>query len=793
MHWIFSPLMMAAMAAAPSGAGKPELLSAGAAAPDVIAITIRAQAVEHGEQIPYRAQPGDELVMSNQHRYIRRGETRIGALVGKEGKILQTVDRLVGDPLDLSAADRPDSYRIVSEGGASAVPAAAYRKSKPVDCVRGPAPESAAMEHTIILRLAHPLEAGRRYAIRFRDGLLAENEFSFAFDPLRLLSEAVHVNQIGFRPDDPAKLAFLSFWMGTGGGLAYPEGLAFHVVDAQTAEPVFSGKAVLARRAADPANKTKADIHRLDFSALRTPGVYRVSVEGVGCSFAFEIGEEAWKKAFIQSMRGLFCQRSGIALGPPHTPFVRPRAFHPEDGVTVYVSEPRVAGEDPSIRDLGPELEALVASANAKDRFKLWLDDLTNRTLPNAWGGYMDAGDWDRRPDHTLMPLAMFDLAELFPDAFAGWDFNIPESDNGRPDLIDEAFWLVDFLRRMQQEDGSVYSGIESGAHPRRGECSWQESLPVFAYSRNRSSAYHTAAVGARAALWLQSNGLPEDAQDYREAALKAFLWAESQPDAPPPGGAMPGRGTVQDDRCLAAAELFRLTGEAAYNDIFLGATRFSNPGAPFYTSPASLNNDPQGEAGWTYLRAERPEADKAILQNIRAAMKRDADRLVQNCEATDFCWAGGPNRPLRWGALSMPESQALCRAHFILGDEKYLRAIVLSTLTGAGANPVNMCYVTGVGTRWPQHPLHEDAYNTRQPLYEGVTIGGPIDPASPNKHVNSSKYEAMMTPPSLEWPATESYYDVFQNVPMNEFTVHQTMLPTSFVWGYLAARPRTD
>ena len=98
------------------------------------------------------------------------------------------------------------------------------------------------------------------------------------------------------------------------------------------------------------------------------------------------------------------------------------------------------------------------------------------------------------------MPLMMFDLAEMYPDTFKNWRHNIPESDDDLPDLINEALWEVDFLKRMQQADGSVYGGIESASHPRRGEASWQESLPVFAYSRTRSSAYNFAAIAARAA-----------------------------------------------------------------------------------------------------------------------------------------------------------------------------------------------------------------------------------------------------------------------------------------------------
>jgi endoglucanase len=795
MAWTYLLLAMASLGASgPMANGKPEVTYVGMAAPDVVVVTIAAQAVEHGKQVPYETQPGDKIVNWRQHRYVRRGEVRIGSLVGSEGKILCTPDRLVGDPLDTVVTDQAESYRIAAAGDEQGVrPQAVFRKSKPVDCTRAPARETSAMEHTVFLKLADSLATGRRYTIHFRPGLLAEESVSFDFEPSRLRSEAIHVQQIGFRPDDPGKLAFLSCWMGNGGGLPYPAGLTFQVLDDRTGEAVYSAQATLGKTALDPTNKTAADIHELDFSSCKRPGVYRVCVGGVGCSFPFEIGPDVWRRAFVKSMRGLYCQRSGIALGPPHTDFVRPRGFHPADGVKVYVSEPRVAGEDESLRRLPAGLQALVDSFDPDhDRFRQWLGGLTNRTLPDAWGGYMDAGDWDRRADHALMPLMMFDLAEMAPEAFAEWKFNIPDSQDELPDLINEALWKVDFLKRMQQADGSVYAAIESGAHPRRGEASWQESLPVFAYARTRSAAYNYAAVAARAAGWFQMHSDRQQTQEYRESALRAMEWAERQPEplaAGPADRQAARRDTRADARCLAAAELYRLTADTAWHEVFLRTTRFHDPRAPFLTSHLGHISDPQGVAAWTYLRIAHASVDKVVQANIRTALLRDADRDARLTEATDFHWAGGPGRAISWGALSKPESNALVRAHFLTGEERYLRAIVLSTLSGAGANPANMCYVTGVGTRWPQHPLHEDAYVSNQPLYEGVTIGGPIDPRSRNKHPTAARFEKMLYPPAAQWPATESYFDVFGYVPMNEFTVHQTMLPTSFVWGYLAAR----
>jgi len=71
-------------------------------------------------------------------------------------------------------------------------------------------------------------------------------QVTLAYDSRRLRSEAVHADQIGFRPDNPGKRAFLSLWMGSGGGLAYPAGLRFSVIDDANGKDVFAGPVELA-------------------------------------------------------------------------------------------------------------------------------------------------------------------------------------------------------------------------------------------------------------------------------------------------------------------------------------------------------------------------------------------------------------------------------------------------------------------------------------------------------------------------------------------------------------------
>ena len=200
-----------------AGPEPPHIEHVGMVAPDIIGITILAGRVEYGRQVPYVKEPGDFVAASEVHRFVARGGKIIGSLVGRDGDILCTMDEVIGERLDTAWADRPASYEVASEDdpdyGTPRKPAAVYRKSKPSDLgMIGPYKFDSPTENVIYLKLPAPLGVGKSYVISFRDSKLSAH--AFAFDPSRLRSEAVHVSQIGFRPDDPAKDAFLSCWLG---------------------------------------------------------------------------------------------------------------------------------------------------------------------------------------------------------------------------------------------------------------------------------------------------------------------------------------------------------------------------------------------------------------------------------------------------------------------------------------------------------------------------------------------------------------------------------------------------
>jgi hypothetical protein len=77
-------------------------------------------------------------------------------------------------------------------------------------------------------------------------------------------------------------------------------------------------------------NFLKTDVYECDFSAFKQPGKYVLSVEGIGCSFAFSVSSDIYREAFHAMARGLYHNRSGIALEKPYTEFTRPAPHNPK-------------------------------------------------------------------------------------------------------------------------------------------------------------------------------------------------------------------------------------------------------------------------------------------------------------------------------------------------------------------------------------------------------------------------------------------------------------------------------
>ena len=207
-------------------------------------------------------------------------------------------DDATGDPARFTIRSNDDHAFSAGQK-----PVAIHRKSKPLDWAQPG--RQFAMRHTLYLVMNQPFQPGKHYDYDLGELNVQVPRGRFTCDPATVRSEAVHSQQIGYRPDDPVKRAFLSIWLGTGGPYTYPSGLKFSLRDAQTGLTVFHGAAETVL-AADQKEKmfreqnfSKTAVAGSDFSSFGKPGRYRVCVEGIGCGYPFDIGPRVWEKAFV--------------------------------------------------------------------------------------------------------------------------------------------------------------------------------------------------------------------------------------------------------------------------------------------------------------------------------------------------------------------------------------------------------------------------------------------------------------------------------------------------------------
>ncbi|MBS0001439.1 MAG: glycoside hydrolase family 9 protein [Cyclobacteriaceae bacterium] len=774
---------------------QPRITHVATVAPDILCIEIDACHILPSIQIPYQPDSTDVVTVGD---YNNLGETRsiyvvrngfpLGSLVGKDRKIIMLYERIAGKHLNTNLADKSASYLISSPTDhnyiKTIIPEKVWRKTKPTNWTTYREFDTVqfySAKHYLYLKLPHPLFTGHAYLVRLPDLKLSSSSFYYVHDPAYIRSDAVHASQIGFRTDDPDKIAFLSAWMGNGGGYSYPENLEFFLINDESNEKVFNGKVVLQWKGSVPEgigtniNHSRTDVMRMDFGNFNKPGRYRISVEGIGCSYPFNIDEEStWKHAFEISMKGHFNHRSGIPMLPPYTDFVRPRSFHPMDNVKVYQSTCSLLNSGNGLNALGTD----------KDNFGNLVAGKTDELVPEAWGGTMDAGDWDRRINHLYTPRHYLELVELNPGYFKNLCLYIPESGNDLPDVVDEALYGLDIYRRMQLPDGGIRGGVESAEHPAEGTTSWQEVNTVLAYAPDHWSSYIYAGVAARAALVLKLFGKNEMALIWEKSAVKAMEWAEIEYEKWITSSQYPNvreraKRTVPAERNLAAVELYRLTQNTQWHHVYLLTQEHSG-----------------NDAAFIYARLDQSLVNRKARKNAVDKMMAEAEQMVELSANNAFgITTGLPDRPLGgWSSTyTIPASSALVRAHYLSADPRYLKAILRSAQYSAGANPMNLCLTTGLGENSVQNALHEDTRHTGQPAPIGISVFGPSELAynvQPGSNLEI-KLNAECTPEISNWPTAESFFDIFWFVSQNEYVIDRPLGQAAYIWGYLASRKK--
>jgi hypothetical protein len=727
-------------------------------------------------------------------------------------------EEVIVNPLDTDAASRAESYEIASADdpayAQSRRPNDVGRKSKGTDFawfvdtwVDGHAVNTRpdhAKEHWLYLFLPESMKRGCTYAVRTGDLATNGREWTLTFDERTARSEAVHVNLLGYVPTAPQKFGHVFHWMGDRGSLdlkAY-EGRGFDVIDQASGQSVFTGKLIFRMPATqqETFHKTdsppdgsflKADVYECDFSKLDRPGRYVIAVQGVGCSFPFRIDADVYREAFRTVARGLYHNRSGIELKEPYTEFTRPAPHNPKltpgfAGKLIYTTV--------RFTEWGSEGgDAQTLLANSKGPIE-------------SCGWYQDAGDWDSYYTHLRMAQEMLLVYEMAPLNFTDGELNIPDSGNGSPDILDEAAWLPRFLCRLRHElmnkgyatggvglrvAGDAFGGDEKRLPDGRsvGQGSWEDVNRTWAASgEDPWSTYRYAGTAAHLAYCLGlSNAKDPEGVDWAREAAEAYAWAQR---STLPGDEKKGP-PLREPRAYAAAALFRLTGDKAYEKQFAADTADITPTTQLW--------DDRRYGPMVYaLGGGKAPPDPELHARIRAALLATADEAaVRVPSQRALRWGGNWYMPMLVGQQTTPwilegaVGYTLAKQTDPARARQYLAALYTTCDYFLGGNSLNMTWATGLGPRHPNQVFHMDAwYNGKGRFHPGIIpygpwrktadLGtGPWDAAWANKTV----YPAIDA-----WPGNERWFDN-RCAPLNsEFTLHQNIGPAAAIFGFLCA-----
>ena len=349
-------------------------------------------------------------------------------------------------------------------------------------------------------------------------------------------------NRIGYRPEDTKTI------------IINKKVDKFEVINAETKKAAFSGKTEFKTEL----DKDSGDmILYADFSDLKEPGTYYISIPGDIHSDEFKIADDVYRDIWIPQLKVFYIQRCGIPLEEKYVGKFTRKQCHKDD---------------------------------AKASFTVRLDGTQPKGTVDVSGGWHDAGDDNKyvHPLHTTL-WYLVQAYMLFPKKFPDNQLNIPESGNGRSDLVDELVYELKWLLKMQvkngKEKGLVYHKV--GQKGYGGDDPNREYLDIKHYVYEPTSAATSTFVSTTAMMsYLLKKQSDRDSKKLAKKARKAARRAwdalmkitkkgkKQYPEGgfknPPGWGGSADMGSNPDEEkkkiFKAACELYRLTRQKKFH-----------------------------------------------------------------------------------------------------------------------------------------------------------------------------------------------------------------------------------
>lgn len=537
-------------------------------------------------------------------------------------------------------------------------------------------------------------------------------------------------------------------------------------------------------------------VHVADFSAYQTPGSgYSLEVDGE-TSHPFDISADVYAQLKYDALAYFYHNRSGITLTLPYA------------GESQWARPAGHIGIAPNQGDNNVPCFDQVDNEGAQ-----WHG--CNYTL-DVTGGWYDAGDHGKYVVNggislwTLMNYYERSqyLAWADTSAVADGSMNIPENNNGVPDILDEARWQMAFMLAMQAPAGGVFTYTLPGnvisptlvggmAHHKVADRFWtglglaphEDPQMRYLYPPSTAATLNLAATAAQCArIWADIDAA--FATRCLEAAETAWDAAVAHPNIYARNnftGSGPYDDTdVSDEFYWAAAELYITTGAAEYLAAMGSSAHYltipATVGAGGIITDSALTWQQVAGLGTISLALVPNDLPVSARQQARQAIIQVADGYVAARDSEGYLLPYAPGSDYPWGSNSSVVNNMLilALAYDFTANQAYFTAVSDGMDYLLGRNPNDKSYVSGYGERPLQHPHHrfwaDQVSSSFPPPPPGALSGGP------NSGLQDP-YAQVIFPNGC--PPQKCYVDHIESWSTNEITINWNA-PLAWVSAFL-------
>jgi len=494
------------------------------------------------------------------------------------------------------------------------------------------------------------------------------------------ISDFIHIDQFGYTENSTKIAVFSNPQIGYNSGLSYVPSTIIEVRKTSDNTIVFSGVLNI-WNSGNTHDQSGDKGWWFDFSTLTTPGEYYIiDVANNERSGDFYISNYIYEDILKTAGRMFYYNRCNIA---------KPSIY---------------AGNWTDVESFTNTLQ----DVNCR-----YIYDPSNISLEKELtGGWFDAGDYNKYVSFTNSTLHnLLSAYEENPDAFSD-NWNIPESGNSIPDIIDEIKWELDWLLKMTNTDGSV--------HIKQGSQNYNENIasppsvntePRFYGPTCSSASITVASVFAHASKVFNTfPSLTTYANQLKLKAISCFNYSQTYVDNNTyetdcdDGSIVSGDADMSAQKQLrafvtAAIYLYEQTGNTVYNNYIIELVPSLEQLNPYWGTYYMHDNDA------LLLYAQLATADAVTSNLIINSLIQDISNNYNDyygLSTNDLYRANMPSWSYHWGSNQAKASYGNLNNLVIHSNTQANTTTYYEYVDGVihyfhGVNPQNIVYLSNM------------------------------------------------------------------------------------------------